>query len=259
MVSVDCPLQDEEDLILINEDIDHEISVIDIEKQMEELALEKKNLDKFQLQLDEKEGVLSKKEIELEEKEVELEDREEEIEAREIEMYEKEEELEVKAELFNTNLNSFQEDKLQKTVKKYEDICMDKDNIITELCQKIAEIQVEKKQRLFANKSVDISDCIEGSPSLCAKAIVNVIDNRKEERFYVGATSDPNTRCTSHINNKGFKTMHLLYETSNIIDALIFETIILEKVKYKDGCVNKRKSTFGLVPNKNVYYIYFMQ
>ncbi len=129
-----------------------------------------------------------------------------------------------------------------------------------ELCSRIKENESNNKQkRIFANPNIDSTLCEEGIPKDCYKKAVKIINDRKDDRFYIGATSDPNRRIEHHINKKHFKTMHILYETPNMVHAMKFEDLILNHHYYTPGCVNARRGTYGLVPGKNIYYIYFMQ
>ena len=148
--------------------------------------------------------------------------------------------------------------KLKENVEK-------KEEELNEICKKMLnlEIIVEEKERncsrKFAEKTINPYKCLKGDPETCAGIALKEIKNRKKDTFYLGATSFPDTRCQYHIRKNKFETMHIIFETRNLLDAMIFEDRMIKAMFWDPGCTNKKKSTCGLAPNKGIYYIYYMQ
>lgn len=134
-----------------------------------------------------------------------------------------------------------------------------KENIIQDLLKDLKKLSLSKQQHVFCNPNVNSENILSGSPNVCIDKILTRVQERNNINFYIGGTSDPNTRCADHLRKKKFKELEILYFTTSLTDAMIVEDEIIEKVFNDYGCKNKRSRTFGLVPNKNAYYVYILQ
>ena len=149
--------------------------------------------------------------------------------------------------------------KQKEHIRELERKCKDYEKELENLSKSLLGLHLTTAKHVFSHPAIDASRMTKGNPKSLIDDAVKKIEDRKEFRFYVGATSDPNTRCKHHIRNKGFKKMHILYATSDLFQAMVFEDLVLDKIYDTIGCTNRKRTSCGLVQNKTVYYIYFME
>lgn len=147
-------------------------------------------------------------------------------------------------------------DELKEKRKQLQRECKQKDRQVRRLQDELEDNI--RKQLTFGDNRISVSKMTRGPVRQAFLSTWPVITAKSErKKFYIGATSHPEERMRAH-SLRGFKYMHVLYQTSHMNQAIDFEELLLGKALPMRGCLNKRDGSHGLVARKNAYYVYLL-
>ena len=135
-------------------------------------------------------------------------------------------------------------------------LCHQKDQQLIDLQRDLEHLSFENPI-VFADNRISTTFMKRGNMVRALTEAVDLIRRRSYARFYIGATSNPDDRMKAH-SKKGYRRMEVLYWTRSCIDAEQFETLLLERVFYDNGNANAKLGSYGLVREKNVFYVYML-